>query len=76
MTFIIYIITLIRFKFPIIGLTEHKIGKNLPVSNVNIPGYNFCFDPTKSSHAGTGFSSQKNLHLKDVMMLKSSLILP
>ena len=58
------LITLMKFKFPIIGLTEHKIGKNLPVSNVNIPGYNFCFDHTKSTHGGTGFFISEKLTFK------------
>ena len=42
------------YKFDIIGLSEHKISFNSP-SNYNLKGYNFCYNPTTSTHGGTGF---------------------
>ena len=44
----------LKHPFDIFGITEHKIKKNSQ-NSFNIPGYNFCFDVTHSSHGGTGF---------------------
>ena len=50
------LLSLNKSNFPIIGLSEHKIGLNTPINNISLPGYAFCFDETKSAHGGTGFS--------------------
>ena len=49
------LISLMKLNFPIIDLSEHKIGLNTPINNISLPGYAFCFDETKSNHGGTGF---------------------
>ena len=55
------LLSLINFTFPIIGLTEYKIGKHSPINNINIPGYQFCYNKTVSTHGGTGFYISDNL---------------
>ena len=44
-----------KLNSPIIGLSEHKIGLNIPINNVFVTGYAFCYDETNSTHSGTGF---------------------
>ena len=44
-----------KSNFPIIGLSEHKIGLNTPINNISLPGYAFCYDETKSTPDRTGF---------------------
>ena len=42
----------------VIGITEHKIIKeiNIPIANIDIPGYQpFVFDCSDTFHGGTGF---------------------
>ena len=51
----------IEFSFPVIGLSEHKIGKHSPINNINLPGYQFCYNSTNSTHGGTGFYISNNL---------------
>ena len=51
-------LSLLQTKFDVIGITEHKISKeiNTPISNIDIPGYQpFVFDCSDISHGGTGF---------------------
>ena len=56
------LISLINFHFDIIGVSEHKINQaNSNSNDYNIPGYNFCFDLTETSHGGTGFYISKKL---------------
>ena len=44
------------FKFPIISLPESKIAANIPIKNIDIPGYHvICCDKTKSSDERRGF---------------------
>ena len=43
------LISLMKLNFPIIALSEHKIGLNTPINNISLPGYVFCFDETKST---------------------------
>ena len=55
---------LLKFDFHIIGISEHKIHKNDCNLNTNIDldGYHpFVFDPTETSHGGTGFYIQESL---------------
>ena len=44
-----------KLNFPVIGLSEHKIGWNTPVNNISLRGHVFCSDETKNTHGGTGF---------------------
>ena len=55
-----------KFSFDIIGISEHKIGKNSPPSNnIQITGYNdFDFEPTGTTHGGTGFYIKKGINYK------------
>ena len=54
-----------RFKqsFDVIGISEHKIKKDSqPSNNIGIPGYNeFIYEPTGTSHGGTGFYIKNDL---------------
>ena len=47
----------LKYDFDIIGISEHKIGKDsLPSNNISLPGYDeFIFEPTSTTHGGTGF---------------------
>ena len=58
------IISLLEYKFDIIGISEHKITKGeVPTANVDIPGYQtFVYEPTESSHGGTGFYLKNNIN--------------
>ena len=59
------IISLLEYKFDIIGIFEHKIKKgDVPTTNVDIPGYQtFLYEPTtESSHGGTGFYLKNNIN--------------
>ena len=47
--------SLMKFNFPIIGLSEYKFGSNSLINNISSPGYIFCYDETKSTHSGIGF---------------------
>ena len=57
------ILSWLSFKFNIIGISEHKIRKDtLPSSNILIPGYEeFIFEPTETTHGGTGFYIKDNI---------------
>ena len=49
-------LSLLKTKFDVIGITEHKIKKDTQISNIDIPGYQpFVFDCSDTSHGGTGF---------------------
>ena len=59
------LLILMKLNFPIIGLSELKIGLNTPANNISLPGYAFCFDETRSTHGGTGFFiNEKYLYTK------------
>ena len=53
----------LKTEFDIIGISEHKISKdNLPSNNIELPGYSeFIFEPTASTHGGTGFYVKNDL---------------
>ena len=53
----------LKFSFDIIGISEHKISKDSPPSNnIEIAGYNeFEFEPTGTTHGGTGFYIKNGL---------------
>ena len=59
------VISLLKLEFHIIGISEHKIQKendDNSFSNINLEGYHpFVFDPTETSHGGTGFYVKDSL---------------
>ena len=59
------VISLLKFDFHIIGISEHKIQKendDNSFSNINLEGYHpFVFDPTETSHGGTGIYIKDSL---------------
>ena len=58
------VLSLLKFDFHVIGISEHKIHKNgsNDISNISLPGYyEFEFDPTETSHGGTGFFIKESL---------------
>ena len=57
------ILSLLKYKFDVIGISEHKIFKDtLPSNNIIIPGYHeFIFEPTGTTHGGTGFYLKDNI---------------
>ena len=58
------VLSLLKFDFHIIGISEHKIQTNdgNSVTNVNLDGYHpFVFDPTETSHGDTGFYIKESL---------------
>ena len=58
-----HILSRLKYKFDVIGISEHKIRKDtVPSSNISIPGYdNFIFEPTETTHGGTGFYIKDNV---------------
>ena len=54
----------LKVKFDIIGITEHKIRKDMdPIINSDIDGYRtFLYDPTESTHGGTGFYISQSIN--------------
>ena len=56
----------LKINFNIIGITEHKIHKDaVPSANIDIEGYRpFLYDPTSSSHGGTGFFISESINFK------------
>ena len=50
-------LSLLKTKFDIIGISEHKIqkGNDASISNIDIPGFHpFLFDCSDTTHGGTG----------------------
>ena len=65
----ILMISRLKHRFDIIGITEHKIIKKkgltneikLPSNNIKLPGYQeFLFTPTVSTHGGSGFYTKND----------------
>ena len=56
----------LKFNFDIIGISEHKINKdNPPSNNISLPGYDeFIFEPTGTTHGGTGFYIKSGIDYK------------
>ena len=54
-----------KLTFPIIGLSEHKIGLNTPIKNLSSPGYVFCSDETRNTHGEVEqvFLLTKSIHI-------------
>merc|ERR1712208_182516 len=59
------VLSRLKFNFDVIGISEHKIRKGTaPSNNIDIAGYNeFLFDPTETTHGGTGFYIKNNLDI-------------
>ena len=57
------ILSKLKYNFDVIGISEHKIFKDTsPSNNINIPGYHeFIFEPTETTHGGTGFYMKDNI---------------
>ena len=58
------ILSLLKFDFHIIGISEHKIHKNYynSTTNIDLDDYHpLVFDHTESSHGGTGFFFKESL---------------
>ena len=56
------VLSRIKLPFNVIAISEHKIHKDMvPSNNIDIPGYDFVFQPTLSTHGGTGFYIKNNL---------------
>ena len=51
------VLSRLDFNFDVIGISEHKIKKDVaPSNNIDIPGYDeFVFEPTETTHGGAGF---------------------
>jgi hypothetical protein len=59
---LVHLLSELDFSFSVVGLTEvkTKVNKQL-ISNVNIPGYNFISQPSKSNAGGVGFYYKQSL---------------
>ena len=57
------ILSRLEHKFDIIGISEHKIQEGKPASNnIKLTGYKkFIFEPTCTTHGGTGCYIKDNL---------------
>ena len=71
------LLTKLKFDFDVIGISEHKINKdNPPSNNISLPGYDeFIYEPTGSTHGGTGFYIKNGIDYKirnDLKMNKPS----
>ena len=52
-----HILSLLNYRFDVIGISEHKIHKDIPPSNnISLPGYNeFFFESAEITRGGRGF---------------------
>ena len=56
------VLSRLKHKFDIIGISEHKINSS-PSNNIDLIGYNeFIFEPTETTHGGTGFFIKENIN--------------
>ena len=56
------VLSRLKYKFDIIGIPEHKINSS-PSNNIDLIGYNpFIFEPTQTTHGGTGFYIKGNIN--------------
>ena len=61
------VLTLLKAEIHVIGISEHKIHSidTNNTTNIKLEGYHlFVFDPTETSHGGTGF------YIKDSLVFK------
>ena len=65
------VLSRLNYKFDIIGISEHKINSS-PSNNIDFIGYNpFIFEPTETTHGGTGFYIKENINFierKDIKL--------
>ena len=56
----------LKFSFDVIGISEHKIRENSqPSNNIDLTDYEkFEYQPTGTSHGGTGFYVKSDLDFK------------
>ena len=53
----------LSFPFQLIGLTETKLKPDqIPLTNIDIEGYNFILQPSLSNAGGSGIYIQNNLN--------------
>ena len=45
------VLSMMKFIFLVIGLTEHKIRSNSFINNISLPGHTFCYDETMKLRA-------------------------
>ena len=60
-------LSLLKTKFDVIGVTEHKIQKEniASTTNIEIPGFHpFVFDCSDTTHSGTGFYIKNSIVYK------------
>ena len=58
-------LSLFKFKFHIIDITEHKIKGDIPINNVEIPGsHNLLYDASSTTHGGTSFYIKNSIAYK------------
>ena len=51
-----FVLSRLNHNFDVLGITEHKLSVDCdPLNNIDIPGYNFIYEPTLSSCGGAGF---------------------
>ena len=56
------VLSRLKYKFDIIGISEHKIN-SYASNNIDLDGYNpFIFEPTETTHGGTGFYIRDNIN--------------
>ena len=57
------VLSRLKIEFDVIGISEHKIKKEFTtLNNISLPGYNeFIFEPTETTHGGTGFYIKQGL---------------
>ena len=67
-----HILSLLRYKFDVIGISEHKMRKDIPPNNISIPGYNeFIFEPTETTHGGTGIKDNVDYISRNDLLINS-----
>ena len=63
------LISLMKLNFPIIGMSEHKIGLNTPINNISLPGYAFCFERQKAPMVEQVFLLTKSIRILSELTL-------
>ena len=53
-----------KFRFAVIGLSEHKIRSNVLINSIIFPDYIFCENETKNTHGGNGL--YVNVHMVNI----------
>ena len=70
-------LSILDVDFDIWGLTETRIIKEQnPTYDTSITGYKEYFTPTESTKGGTSLYINKNIEVKNVLILKRTYIFP